>query len=121
MFREFLLEETVNFVDAAGREAAQELMITLGLNNLPMPSFIRAINPNVSPEDKQMVQQMRKLSQFLVGDFEGALSTDRLRGVLPVVREYAPQLREFGSLLAIRLTEKGMSRGLNWASARLAR
>jgi len=121
VFREFLLEETVNFVDAAGREAAQEFMTTLGLNNLPMPSFIRAINPNLSPEDKQMVQQMRKLSQFLVGDFEGALSSERLRGVLPIVREYAPQLREFGSLLAIRLTEKGMSRGLNWASARLAR
>jgi aarF domain-containing kinase len=146
VFREFLLEETVNFVDAAGREATQELMMNLGLSNLPMPSLLRAMNPNLSPEDKQvslrpayffcvvtncltydyvafllqMVQQMRKLSQFLVGDFDGALSSQRLRGVLPVVREYAPQLREFTSLLAIRLTEKGVSRGLNWASARLA-
>ncbi|KAL7513737.1 hypothetical protein ACHAXN_011144 [Cyclotella atomus] len=120
VFREFLLEETVNFVDAAGREATQELMMNLGLSNLPMPSLLRAMNPNLSPEDRQMVQQMRKLSQFLVGDFDGALSSQRLRGVLPVVREYAPQLREFTSLLAIRLTEKGVSRGLNWASARLA-
>ena len=120
VFREFLLEETVNFVDAAGREATQELMMNLGLNNLPMPSLFRAMNPTLSGEDKRMVQQMRKLSQFLVGDFEGAFDTQRLRGVLPVVREYAPQLREFGSLLAIRLTEKGVSRGLNWASSRLA-
>ena len=66
-----------------------------------------------------MVQQMRKLSQFLLGDFESALSSQRLRKVLPVVREYAPQLREFGSLLAIRLSEKAISRGLNWASSRL--
>lgn len=68
----------------------------------------------------QMVEQMRKLSQFLVGDFSGALDTQRLRGVLPVLREYTPQLREFGSLLAIRLSEKAVSRGLNWASSRLA-
>jgi aarF domain-containing kinase len=54
VFREFLLEETVNFVDAAGREATQELMMNLGLNNLPMPSLLRAINPNLSPEDKQV-------------------------------------------------------------------
>ena len=66
-----------------------------------------------------MVQQMRKLSQFLLGDFESTLSSQRLRKVLPVVREYAPQLREFGSLLAIRLSEKAISRGLNWASSRL--
>jgi aarF domain-containing kinase len=145
VFREFLLEETVNFVDAAGREATQELMMNLGLNNLPMPSLLRAMTPSLSPKDKQvrlsvrshnmnlsmsntsmlslppqMVQQMRKLSQFLVGDFDSAMTTQRLRGVIPVLREYAPQLREFGSLLAIRLTEKGVSRGLNWASSRLA-
>lgn len=54
VFREFLLEETVNFVDAAGREATQELMTNLGLNNLPMPSLFRAMNPNLSSEDKQV-------------------------------------------------------------------
>ena len=54
VFREFLLEEAVNFVDAAGREATQELMMNLGLNNLPMPSLLRAMNPNLSSEDKQV-------------------------------------------------------------------
>lgn len=83
-----------------------------------------------------MVQQIGKLIQFLFGDFEGALTTtnrpqfgsgfqqarrnnERIRQLLPVVREYAPQLRDFGALLLARLTEKSMSRGLNWASQRL--
>lgn len=66
-----------------------------------------------------MVQQIRKLIQFLLGDFEGAASTARLRKLLPVAREYAPQLREFGVLLVARLTEKNLSRGMVWASERL--
>ena len=75
-----------------------------------------------------MVQQMRKLSQFLVGDWDGALSPTgdglqrnckRLRELIPVLREYSPQLREFGTLLGVRLSEKALSRGLNWASSRL--
>lgn len=64
---------------------------------------------------------MRKLAQFLVGDFEGVASSQRLQELLPVVREYAPQLREFGTLLGVRLSEKALSRGLNWASSRLVR
>lgn len=128
VFREFLLEEIVSFVDASGREAGQEVMMALGLNNLPMPSLIRALNPTLSSEDKTSVQQMRKLAQFLLGDFEGAISpsgdglqrnSQRLRSLLPVVREYAPQLRTFGTLLGVRLSEKAVSRGLNWASSRL--
>lgn len=77
----------------------------------------------------QTVSQIGKLVQFLLGDFEGAIEpesgrrsvdTERLRKLVPVAREYAPQLREFGLLLVARLTEKGISRGLNWASQRLA-
>lgn len=66
-----------------------------------------------------MVQQIGKLVQFLLGDFDRAASTARLRKLIPVVREYAPQLREFGTVLVARLTEKSLSRGLNWASLRL--
>jgi len=146
VFREFMLEEIVTVVDASSREAAQELAKSLGLNNLPVPSFLRALNPALSDQDRQMVQQIRKLVQFLLGDFEGALepdgmesnspngnrftraqdlftnreSNDRLRNLIPVVQEYAPELREFGSLLVVRLSEKGISRGLNWATSRLS-
>lgn len=128
VFREFILEEIVAFVDTSGREASREVLMALGLKNLQMPSLIRALSPSVSSGDKQNVQQMRKLASFLLGDYEGAISptgnglqrnSQRLRELLPVVREYAPQLREFGSLLGVRLTEKSLSRGLNWASSRL--
>jgi len=142
VFRDFMLEEIVTVVDASSREAVQEIVRTLGLGNLPVPGLFRALNPRLSDEDKKTVQQIRKLVQFLLGDLEGAMSSDglenssrnlsrlqraqqlftntagddRLRKLLPVVREYSPQLREFGALLIARLTEKAISRGLNFAS-----
>jgi len=67
----------------------------------------------------QTVQQIGKLVQFLFGDFEGAASSERLRKLVPVVREFSPELRRFGTVLVARLTEKNLSRGLNWASQRL--
>jgi len=66
-----------------------------------------------------MVQQIRKLVQFLFGDYEGTAGTSRLRKLIPVAREYAPQLRNFGALLVARLAEKNLSRGLNWATDKL--
>ena len=103
-----------------------------------------------------MVQQIRKLVQFLAGDPEGALSSSedvdlsasdpnlsrmqrtqqlfvnnpnsdnssnnnnaRIRKLLPVIREYSTPLSQFGSLLVVRLSEKALSRGLNWASGRI--
>jgi len=142
VFREFMLEEIVTVVDASSREAVQELVRTLGFGNLPVPGLFRALNPKLSDQDKKTVQQIRKLVQFLLGDLEGAMapdglentnrnvsrlqraqqlftttaSDDRLRNLLPVLREYSPQLREFGTLLVARLTEKAISRGLNFAT-----
>lgn len=56
VLREFMLEEIVTVVDASGRNALQELGRTLGLNRLPIPvpSFIRAINPELSENDKRV-------------------------------------------------------------------
>ena len=93
----------------------------------------------------QTVEQIQKLVRFLLGDFEGIMgnelqssnsslsrmqraqqlfansqSNDRLRKLVPVVREYSPQLREFGVLLVSRLNEKAVSRALNWATERIA-
>jgi aarF domain-containing kinase len=118
-------------VDASSREATQELARRLGLGNLPVPSFFRALSPELSDEDRRMVQQIGTLVQFFTGDFEGAMGTGgglsggqsaqaRLQALLPVVREYGPQLRDFGRLLVTRLTEKALTRSLNWASARMA-
>jgi aarF domain-containing kinase len=53
VFRSFITEEAVNFVDASGQEASEELLKTLGLANLlPMSSFFRAMSPTLSSEDK---------------------------------------------------------------------
>lgn len=70
-----------------------------------------------------MVQQINKLVKFLLGDFDGATAgtSRRLRQLIPIVRDYAPQLRDFGILLVARLTEKNISRGLTWATERLKR
>jgi aarF domain-containing kinase len=129
-FRDFMLEEIVTVVDASSRDAAQELVRRLGLANVPTPSLFRALNPELSESDKRMVQQITKLIQFLFGDYDGALGGSgtasggaaiaRLRGLLPVVREYRTQLALFGRLLVARLTEKSIQRSLNWASDRLS-
>merc|ERR1712032_530316 len=114
VFREFLLEEIVTVVDASSRDAIQELTKALGLRNVPVPSFIRALNPELSDQDRRMVEQIQKLVQFLLGDYEAALSSPspgatssnvsrmqlfmnnrsetnaRLRQLIPVLREYSP-------------------------------
>ena len=132
-FREFMLEEIVTVVDASSREATQELIRRVGLANLPTPSFLRALSPELSDNDKRMVQQISKLVQFLGGDFDGAIggnnnnnlgnggnaTTARLRALIPIVQEYRQPLQDYGKLLIARLTEKNLQRGLNWASERL--
>jgi len=162
VFREFMLEEIVNVVDASSRDAARELarvLLPSGFRggNIPVPGFVNALSPALTDEDRRIVRQIQKLVQFLLGDFEGVIgggggggggagggdngfvssnpalgrlqratrllspnreTNERLRTLIPVVREFAPQLREYGSLLLIRLGEKSISRGLNWASLR---
>lgn len=54
VFREFMLEEIVTVVDASGRDAIFELRKTLGLGNLPVPSFLKALSPKLSTEDKRV-------------------------------------------------------------------
>jgi hypothetical protein len=117
------LEEVVTVVDASGRGAIQELSRSLGLNNFPVPGFVRALNPEVTEKDRNITKQIRKLFEFLMGEYneQTIVSTTRLQELLPVAREYAPQLRDFGLLLGARLTEKNLSRGMNWATERLAR
>jgi len=154
VFREFLLEEIVTVVDASSRDAVRAVASNVpGLNAiLPRNSLLRALAPELTKQDKVMVEQIQTLIQFLFGDFEvvaggnqlqnaggmsrmqraqqlfmtggnsesTAANNARLRKLLPIVREYAPQLRDYGTLLVARLTEKNISRGLNWANDRIA-
>lgn len=121
VFREFMLEEIVTVADAMSRDALRELGRSVGLQNFPVPSLIRTMSPKLSENDRKMVKQIEQLVGFLFGDFDGAASTGRLRKLIPILREYAPQLREFGLLVVARLAEKNISRGLLWATERLNR
>jgi Predicted unusual protein kinase len=123
VFRDFLLEEIVTVVDASSRDAILEVTKSLRGNILPVPSVFRALIPELNEKDREMVQQIRVLIKFLFGDFEAGNvgNSQRLRNLIPIVREYAPQLRDFGSLLVVRLSEKSISRGLKWAAGTVAR
>lgn len=123
VFRDFLLEEIVTVVDASSRDAILEVTKSLRGNILPVPSVFRALIPELNEKDREMVQQIRVLIKFLFGDFEAGNvgNNQRLRNLIPIVREYAPQLRDFGSLLVVRLSEKSISRGLKWAAGTVAR
>jgi hypothetical protein len=122
-----MLEEIVTVVDASSREAIQELARRLGLGILPVPSFARALSLALSQSDKRMVQRIGQLVQFLTGDYEGVMTNSagngdinaRIRALLPVAREYGPQLSDFATLLAARLTETSISRSMKWASDQL--
>jgi hypothetical protein len=63
----------VTVVDASGRGAIQEFSRSLGLNNFPVPCFLRAINPELTDKDRNMVGRIRKL----VHDYEEASLADR--------------------------------------------
>ena len=54
VFREFMLEEIVTVVDASSRQASQELLRSVGLGNVPVPSFFRAISPELSEGDRRV-------------------------------------------------------------------
>ncbi|GKY91496.1 hypothetical protein MPSEU_000121800 [Mayamaea pseudoterrestris] len=116
VLREFLLEEIVTVVDASSRDAVQTLIKSIGLDNLPLPSIFRALSPELTNQDRRMVQQIRKVIQFLLGDFEAAAgdNNQRMQQLIPILQEYARPLREFGLLLVARLTEKNLSRGMRW-------
>lgn len=67
----------------------------------------------------ERAQQLLNTANSRTNVRNSSSSNARLRKLLPVIREYSPQLSEFGSLLVVRLSEKAISRGLNWASGRI--
>lgn len=77
-----------------------------------------------------MVENISRLIEFLLGDFNSAAPTagsvanrsrqlEQLQALVPVLREYAPSMREFGLLLVTRLTEKQASRAFDWAKQQI--
>lgn len=136
LLRDFILEETCNMVDALSRDAARELFIRVGVRGAAVPSIFRALAPKLTEKDKRAVDSISKLLSFLIGDtpstgsqaggyglsssgFTGILSNARkpenrqkLAQLLPVLREFAPNMRAFGLQIVSRLAEKSTARVL---------
>jgi aarF domain-containing kinase len=136
LLRDFILEETCNMVDALSRDAARELFIRVGIRGAAVPSIFRALAPKLTEKDKRAVDSISKLLSFLIGDspstssqpggyglsangFSGILSNARkpenrqkLAQLLPVLREFAPNMRAFGLQIVSRLAEKSTARVL---------
>lgn len=54
VFREFILEEIVTVADAISRDGLRDLARTLGLGNVPVPSFIRSMSPPLTDKDRKV-------------------------------------------------------------------
>ena len=130
LFREFILEEVSNAVDAVSRDATRELLSRLSGRSDRIPNFIKVLAPQLTQDDRKVVDSISRLINFLINDsgemagygmsangFNGLLSLsrkpenrERLIKFIPVLREFAPKMREFGRQIVARLVEKGASR-----------
>mmetsp|Transcript_61177 Transcript_61177/g.161846 ORF Transcript_61177/g.161846 Transcript_61177/m.161846 type:complete len:426 (+) Transcript_61177:996-2273(+) len=140
-FRGFLLDEVVSAADALSREAVNELVLTVGLRSAQMPSAIRALAPPLTDADQKVVESIRKLVLFFLGDLaaadgapvnvfleprallQGVANAETRRqaqALLPVLQENQSELRTFGLQLLGRLTELQTARALGWVRQRVA-
>ncbi|CAN0390901.1 unnamed protein product, partial [Laminaria digitata] len=71
-FREFLLDEAsvVKGADCLGRDAARELAFTVGLRGSSVPNLLRAVTPQLSADDRKVVDNTNKLLAFLLGNLQ---------------------------------------------------
>ena len=133
-FRDFLLEEIANVADSYSREVLFTLGKRFGVDPteqikslpgggllLPGIGLINALNPPLTKKDKQNLKEISTLLSFLAGrdgmrggGGAGLDLTDAGQKLLPVVNEYREETRQFVTTILLRLTEKRISRGLNY-------
>lgn len=131
-FREFLLDEVTKSVDAISRDAIGIIIASVGLRGRTVPPLVLALAPPVTATDRKVIDNITRLVQFLLGDFNQAEAvtatvSDRarqareLQSLVPVLREFAPAMREFGLLIVTRLAEKQATRAFAWARESIER
>jgi hypothetical protein len=59
--REFILEETCNYVDALSRDSVRELFLRLGVSTSIVPPILRKLAPKLTEEDRKAVDGISKL------------------------------------------------------------
>ena len=154
IFQDFLLEEICNGLDALSREAIQELILRLGINDSLIPPIFKALAPKLNDSDRKIIDSILKLVNFFVSgdtsriDFNGNTqeigildflvnrNTNNIKNsknqrftglvdaivkpenqakfneLLPLFREFAPNMRTYGLRIVSRLIEKGTARML---------
>ena len=133
LFRNMVLDETCTAIDGLSRDAVRELVFQLGFDGAQIPAVFRALAPKLTAEDKKVVAGIRRLSAFLLNGSDGAsgaqldmnvlLSSSlrpenrqKLQQLVPVLREFAPSIRDFGQSVLRRLVDKASTRALQGVS-----
>lgn len=155
VFRGFLLDEVVRAADALSREALAQLTVTRAakfVDALPAPGAVKNINralfsalaPPLTPEDEKVVQSIRKLLAFFLGENDvapadgnaasmnsnnpallAALAPNapdlaQARALLPVLQENQAEMRAFGLQIVGRLTDLQTARAISFLRQRVA-
>jgi len=142
-FRDFITDEVVKGVDCLSRDALLELASIAGVPSLLVPPVIKALIPKLSQDEKKVVENIKKLVQFLFNDyteeaavvpvlafaetssgstslFQAARNSqiDR-KSVLElqtILQELGPQMRDFGLKICLRIAQITTNRLFNYAA-----
>lgn len=156
LFRDIVVDEVTASIDALSRDAARELVVQLltivpaavlppamsglatgRLRGGQLPSFLKALAPKLSREDRKVVDNTIKLVQFFIrnGDEDGnsaygsqfdvtalsrlvtrAENRKKLLSLAPLLRDYRESIREFGGVIVSKLVDKVIGRVLDATS-----
>lgn len=103
LFRDFLMDELVKSIDALSREQLRGLIASLGLERvmvpIPLPFASKPLvplAPVVSDEDRQVIANISKIMDFLLGGNASRMlssgSPQLLRGLAPVLPNVAEEV-----------------------------
>ncbi|KAL0029176.1 hypothetical protein WJX79_000719 [Trebouxia sp. C0005] len=113
-FRDFIMDEVVRSIDAMSRAQLKALVEFLGLTGASIPVFLPGslkfipLTPDLNPEDKKVMENVKKLGNFLTGgDAAGLIggSSDPR-----VVREITPFLPNVATEIAPEVFKRLASR-----------
>ena len=119
-FRSFLLDEIVNSIDALSRSQVDELVRQLNLEDVLLPVWLPGatrrslpLAGHVTEEDRQQVQSVAKLMNFLVGGSlrDAFTRTSMQADVLPLLPRVA---QEVVPELVMRLTSRVAARFIRY-------
>ena len=140
-FRDFLLYETTNSVDAMSRSAAFELARRLTINvgtggrgqgfRGPGGEIAKALLPPLTEDDEKLISNAEKIVNFLTGAGRAAnggstaglasfLDQETINEILPILPQIAPGMQKFGLQVAGGLIDRANSRLFNGLRLQLA-